>query len=339
MAKQLAVILAGAVAKGAFEAGVLEVLTEQLPADVKICRVVGASSGALNATLLASGVHAGKLREVTAALAKLWREEGGILNAFHLNLGDVVHLRGLSDQARLRALLQEHIQPIAGGQPIELKIVLAPLSGAAPSGGTSSSFGTTYEAVLSFSQRDFESQAALNAVFDAAVASAAFPVLFAPARAGTLGPCIDGGVVNNTPIKYAVEQSAVDTVVIIAPTVAEVAPGEFDPVTGGDLLGHVSDMLINERLHRDLKTASQVNDALTSLDALVSGGQLSIAQLVSVKQALGWSQSKQLRIIPIRPLAPLPGNSFSAFGSRPLRAQYVELGQARAHSVLDGMVW
>lgn len=336
--KKIAVILAGAVAKGAFEAGVLDVLAEKIPDDVEIVRVVGASSGSLNATMLASGIHTGKPHEATKALTELWQKEGGILNAFHFNLGDVVAGRGLSDQKHLRRLLEEHIQPTHGQHQVELKIILAPLAGNRGTSGMPS-VGSTYEAVLGFSQADFESKEGLDAVFDAAVASSAFPVLFAPSDPGSdLGPCIDGGVVNNTPIKYAIGGD-VNTVVMIAPTVAEVSPGQFKDAHGLDLLGHVSDMLINERLHRDLVTAHQVNEALSALDALVATGQLSSTQLDKVKEALDWSRHKLLEIVPIRPTEPLPGNSFSAFFRPGLRKQYIEAGRERATEVLGALGW
>jgi NTE family protein len=342
---KLAVILAGAVAKGAFEAGALEVLVERLPADTQIVSLVGASSGALNATVLASGIHAGKAREMTRTLSTLWQSEGGLGHIFHPSPANLIARRGISDQKRLRALLEEHVTPARTKQRLALKFILSPLSGRQLSGShhdATCGAGTTYEAALRFSNRDFETADGLRRVFDAAVASAAFPVLFAPADAdqgGQLGPCIDGGVVNNTPIKYAVEAGDVATVVIIAPTVAVVQPNEFDDVHGFDLVGHVSDMLINERLHRDLLSACETNRQLDALDALVTSGTLGADQLGAVKVALGIEKRRVLKLVNIRPSSPLPGNAFSGFLHRAQRNEYLAIGRQRAGEVLDGLGW
>jgi NTE family protein len=63
--KTIAIVLAGAVARGAFEAGVIRALAD---ADVKIVRIVAASAGALNGTVLASAVRERKVRAGAEAL-------------------------------------------------------------------------------------------------------------------------------------------------------------------------------------------------------------------------------------------------------------------------------
>src|SRR4051812_44751881 len=67
MAIETAVILAGAVAKGAFEAGALEVLAPHAEA-LRITRLVGASAGSLNASVFAVGLRARAEREVAKKL-------------------------------------------------------------------------------------------------------------------------------------------------------------------------------------------------------------------------------------------------------------------------------
>ena len=54
-----ALILAGAVAKAAFQAGALEIIAA---AALPIARVCGTSAGALNAAVYAAGIHAGAPR-------------------------------------------------------------------------------------------------------------------------------------------------------------------------------------------------------------------------------------------------------------------------------------
>src|SRR5579871_3038739 len=65
----VALVLAGGVAKGAFEAGALEVITRS---KVQIRRIVAASSGALNAAVLGAAVRAGQASAGAERLSSLW---------------------------------------------------------------------------------------------------------------------------------------------------------------------------------------------------------------------------------------------------------------------------
>jgi hypothetical protein len=50
----------------------------------------------------------------------------------------------------------------------------------------------------------------------------------------------------------------------VSPTAQVVVPGLMADLRGVNLLGHIADMLINERPYRALREAADVNDALTS---------------------------------------------------------------------------
>jgi NTE family protein len=325
---KIAVILAGAVAKGAFEAAALDVLARR---NVQVIRIVGASSGSLNATLLASGVCAGRAPEAASKLVQLWEDEATLTHVFDVNARDLLQLRGFSDQDKLLRLLSSNIKPCAAPRAVGLRLVVAALNGAA--GTIGSAAATTYERVFKFDERDFENDESLARVFRAAAASASFPGAFAPFDPGDgAGPCVDGGTVNNTPIKYALEGDGIDAVVVIAPTV-QVAQAVPD-LRGPNLGGHLADMLINERLYRDLHEAEDVNRGLRNLAEL----GLPQATLEQVKAAIGWTNRKPLDIVTIRPLKPLPGNAFSGFASQALRKQYIALGKERAIAAL-GTRW
>jgi NTE family protein len=330
LGSRVAVILAGAVAKGAFEAGALKVLAERLSATGgRIVRIVASSSGALNATLLAAAVHDGNVPEATADLRRLWVSEGGLFHAFHLNWGDFFALKGVSDQRNILRLLSSHVKPRASGEEIDLRIIVASLRGVA--GNIGGDAATTYETVLRFTRSHFESQEGLDEVFRAAAASSSLPGAFAPFDLGPhVGPCIDGGAANNTPVKHALENADVDSVILIGATVENAQPGAFDGLSGSSLAGHVVDILINERLYRDLRQAERVNEGLRNLDAL----GLAPETLARVKTAIGWSLRRSISIVRVRPLAPLPGDSFAGFVSTSLREQYVALGEQRAREVL-----
>jgi predicted acylesterase/phospholipase RssA len=330
LGRRVAVILAGAVAKGAFEAGALKVLAEKLAAsDGRIVRIVAASSGALNGTLLAAGAHGGDLPKAAADLATLWITEGGLGHALNLNWRDMFALRGVSDQRNLLRLLSSRLRPRSSGEEIELRIIVASLGGVV--GKIGGDDATTYEAVLRFTKSHFETQQGLDEIFRAASASSSFPAVFAPFDPGrSVGPCIDGGAVNNTPVKHALENSAVDSVVVIGATVENAPPGSFDGLSGASLAGHAVDVLINERLYGDLREAESVNTSLQRLHEL----DLPPETLERVKAAIGWSLRRPVSIVRVRPLAPLPGNSFSGFVSASLRERYVALGEQRAREVL-----
>jgi NTE family protein len=330
LGERVSVILAGAVAKGAFEAGALKVLAKKLSAEGgRIARIVAASSGALNATVLAGGVHEGDTLAATSKLAELWVNEGDLFHAFHLSLTNLLGLKGLSDASNLIKLLSSHVQPKATGEKIDLRIIVATLQGS--DGRIGHDVATTFERVFRFDERHFESQEGVAEVIAAAAASASFPGAFAPfAPTDRSGPCVDGGAVNNTPIKHALEGGTIDSVVLIAPTVEKAPAGSFGNMSGANLVAHVADVLVNERLYRDLHDAEDINEALRSLDAL----GLPADTLDRVLGAIGWRGRRAVPIVRIRPQEPLPGNSFTGFVEAALRKKYVEEGERRALDVL-----
>ncbi len=67
-----ALILAGAVAKGAFEAGAIETIVQ---AEIPISRIVATSSGALNGFLLAYGLRKNKPKLASQIISEIWREQ------------------------------------------------------------------------------------------------------------------------------------------------------------------------------------------------------------------------------------------------------------------------
>lgn len=96
-----AILLSGAVAKGAFGAGALRVLVRAPGLDVR--RIVAASSGALNAAYLAGALAAGTERTSLDGLANLWLDHGTFGDAFDVSPRGIVSLEGLSSNAKLLA--------------------------------------------------------------------------------------------------------------------------------------------------------------------------------------------------------------------------------------------
>jgi NTE family protein len=335
---RVAVVLAGAVAKGAFEAGVLQALART---NVNIVRIVAASSGALNGTMLASAVRTRTIARGVELLGELWSQKAGWTDVFHANFRDITARRAVSDSKQVLQLLHDRIPPVdrPDVEDINLRLLVAPLDGVAGTIGDHAA--TTFESVRDFDGADFATAAKLERVFAAATASSAFPFLFEPVELDDIGPCVDGGAVNNTPVKWALEGTlgaSLDAIVVVS-TMVELRTAPPAELHGLAYAGHLATMLIGERLYRDLHEAEQVNTQLASLLALVDSGVIDEAQLASVLAALDWSGRRPVKVVQIRPQAELPGSSFSGFVEPALRREYVAAGLARGLDVLQRAGW
>jgi NTE family protein len=336
--RAIAVVLTGAATKGAFEAGVLDVLAERrLP----VTRIVAASSGALNGVAYAAGVRACRERSAARELVALWETRGGFCDVVRPSLRTILARRGFSDGRKLLGLMRENIRPSGGVStaPIELHIVTAPLHGI--EGSTLGEPATTYAHVVSFGGEWFDEREPLDRVMTTAAASAAFPVLYAPVDLPGLGPCVDGGLVANTPIGYAYgddDGHTIDGILVVSPTPA-FAEAPRGLLRGGRLVAHILDMVFSEWLYQDLRGSRIGNDRLRGLETLAKRKGWPEAELDEVREALGWDRRHVLPIVAIRPSMPLPGSLFGGFRSRAMREEYIAVGRARAAEVLDGLSW
>jgi len=324
-----ALILAGAVAKGAFEAGVLAVIEERR---IEVSAIVSTSAGSLNGALYATGVRFNRTGLATETLLSLWREHAGWSDIVQPTLRGVLERTGVSSTAALQKLLFEGMQRVSGGPPsgapraVRLQLVTTNLNGAIRTEDGIES--TTFEHVLDFADADFDSADGRQRIAHGALASAAFPVLFVPVALDGVGPCVDGGAVNNTPISWALD-SGVDRVIVVTGNPLRV-PKE-PHLAGAELLGKEVDIGINERLFRDLFQARKVNKKLDELLVAFDALSLEPRHRAGVLDVLGW---KHLDLVEIRPREPLPGNAFSALSNAALRAQYIDTGRAAAELAL-----
>ncbi len=336
--RAVAVILAGAVTKGAFEAGVLQVLAAR---QIAVGRIVAASSGALNAVAYAAGVRARREQAAADELVTLWKERGGWRDVLHFNLCDALALRGLSDQKKLYALLRENVWPSsrADPAPIELHLVTAPLRGC--DGGAAEDPAITYTRVMRFDGACFDTQETLNRVLTVATASAALPLLYTPVELPGLGPCVDGGIVANTPLRYAYgddDGASIDAIMVVAATPSFLGR-KLPSYRGVGLLAHVVDMLFSEWLYQDLRRSRAVSGGLSRVAELATRWGWTAAEVEEIHAAFGWEKRRSLPILSIRPVEQLPGTLFSGFTDASMRRRYVAEGVARATNVLDRLGW
>ncbi len=328
-ASPFALILPGAVARGAYEAGVIEVLAEE---DIHVDRIVATSSGALNGLALASGIRAGRKQEAARKLTASWVANGSWQSSLSFNPWSLLTGRGLSDQQGLLTLMRDMVKPCTAKEkfPIELWVILTPLDGVVNHIG--SQIATSYESVLKFKDEDFDSQASLDRIFAVVSAACSFPGLFKPVDIEGLGPCVDGGAVNNAPIGYALAESGIKRILIPVPFPSLMKPGAWRKGLG--LLNHLIEILINERLYRDLKRTNSVNERVEKLDALVKTGRLTETQVEAVSEALGM---RKVELTQIRPSQVLKQSPFAGFFSASERRLLIEEGRTAAREALKAL--
>lgn len=326
-----AVVLSGGVARGAFDAGVLSVLLKRV-INLDIKQIVSSSSGSLNAAYLASSIRNNALGDVGERLESLWINEATIRNAFDFNLRGLMNFMGLSDNDSLTNFLRKVIKPAktANPKPINVSMIVTNLVGEVVGDDT------TFEHVVRFNGSDFDSKESLEDVFAAVTASGAFPGVYMPVNltiSGAKTPCVDGGVCNNSPIKYAIEDKTVSRVFVVAPYPKNfrIAPTDMK---GVKLFSQMADILINERLYRDLYEAYRVNDTLASLDNWRVAGMMTQIAYDAAIDAFGYVGKRKIDIVIIRPEIPLPGGAFDGLSNIDIRRQYVKAGQEAAKRAL-----
>ncbi|AKU97725.1 Patatin [Labilithrix luteola] len=323
-----ALVLAGAVAKGAFEAGVTRALARN---GIGFDRFVGASAGALNATLLAAGAALGRFDDATELLETLWRDQASILNFARPTLAP---LQGLSTTEGVEAIVLRALRTLfARGRPsqlesIKLTIVTTDLRGAPYAGEL------THEDDHHFFAEDFADELRWPVIARVAAASSAFPGLFVPPTLPDGGQRVDGGAVNNAPISYVIDKNADRNRIVVVSAEPNARP-EGGTLRGTRLLTRLVDILVNERIGRDLVVAKEHNATLELLEDAMERAALSEAQRIVVRNALGW---RHLDILTVRPAHDLEGGAFGGLFWKPFRVRQIEEGKRAAHLALSGAI-
>ena len=281
-----AIVLAGAGARGAYEAGVLSVLVPRLleePGQRVV--LIGTSAGAINTAILSAFAEVDKAVD---AMTELWTtvDVSDVISPiletvpqtaarfaaelFHLP----GHLTSLLDSRPLGSTMEQRLdwdqldRNLRGSGWVHTAGIVA----------TSCARGRGVVFVqgqdLVVPAQDFEVDYAKTILRPAHVmASAAIPVAFRPVHVDAppkhRGWYIDGGVKLNAPIKPAITLGA-DRVVVIAttpdpagPHAKPVAPGEPDVLDASAVVMH---SLLEDRMADDIRALRRVN-------ALLSGGR------------------------------------------------------------------
>lgn len=304
-----ALVVAGAAGVGPFAAGALSALAAH-QRQYQVTAVVGASSGALNGALYAAGLRAGRAGEAAALAEDLWRDRARMPQI-------------LSDDYR-RSIVREALERF-GDLPrvaeVRLRLLVTSMRGELRE--AEGHRYTSFEDEFVFTARDLESGEGMRFIAEAAVASAALPVIFKPQMVQERGPYWDGGLVNNTPIGKAIDDDpGIEHIVIITPDPALVPPREH---FGRFSLGRLKQIAIDERLARDILTARRFNKDLRQLAALG-------VDMDRVRAGMSW---RLLDFLEIRPEDSLPAGFLGGFFSRKRREDYLAAGRAAAQRVLD----
>jgi len=328
-----AMVLAGAVARGAFAVGAVSVVAE---AGIRVRRIAATSSGALTAAIVGAGIASGRFARAVDVASNLWEKHGAWSDIAHVSLGALLHGEGVLDTSKLAGLVKEGIAEVLRGanggeaqapasEHVKVTLVATDLGGSAGGAGRL----PTYERAIPFTSADFLDSRRWADIATAAAASATFPGLFAPTMIGD-APCIDGGAVNNGPISYLLDDPTVQRVFIVTshPSTPVALP---EPLGGMELVGQMADVVISERLSRDLDRAMKTNLLLERVKAAMAEAGLSESGSSSVLRALGW---RELDLRLICPETALAGTSFTAFSDATLRTEYVAAGMRAARRVL-----
>jgi NTE family protein len=359
----VALVLSGAGARGAYEAGALSVLLPLMKGADRPAIILGTSVGALNTAMLASSLaQVDDVDRAARALVENWRRitprsvflppRAGAWHFVFRRRGTVA---GLLDTKPLWATLREFLGPGAEFAPGVTPGVLRAL-------GVVASSCASARAVV-FVQTDLPppppgpgvEYAATALTIDHLLASSAFPVAFAPwmvSHGPAPGWYMDGGVHLNTPLKPAIDLGA-DRVLVIGATPMGI--GVTTSAAAPDLMdatGQLLQAMLVDTLRADLASLQRVNDlcgssptggahrlvrcfALSPPDDALSQvaadvwppGLLRLVRSLGGYRALGQITAQRQR----------PGQflSYLCF-DRDFIAQAIELGQADARRALGG---
>ena len=339
---RVALVLSGGGARGAYEAGVLAYLFEeiypQLPPGFEFDIVSGTSVGAIHAAFVAASAGQPPA-ERARALTETWTGMS-VHEVLHLTPGDLLGvpmralglrprvdagtrevIGGLVDVAPLERLVEERIpwaglrDNLAAGRPSQLCVACTEIH---------TGRVTVFVDGAEFDARPWDGDRyaqAIHTEIDArhVRASAAIPFLF-PAVKIDAGYYVDGGLRVNTPLSPAL-RLGVDRVLVVGLKVAPSAEpvsveAESAIAQPAFVVGKMLNVLVLDQLEHELQRMETVN---TILDAAASA--LGPDCLGAIREAIGSERGQEYRRIEsvvVRPSADIGAMAAAAHHGSPL---------------------
>ena len=336
MKRNTSLVLSGAGAKGSYHAGVLR---EVAGFDVRVVRIAGTSAGALNGAVYAAGVACGRPRLAAEVLREMWLGGGAWHKTLSFSLGALLRQEGLSTTVKLQALLEEALEkvwtsplPVETDPDLDVKFrcVCTDLGGVRMREEGDSL--VTHEREFSFSGAVFGHASGRRCVARVATASAAFPGIFAPVIVdGRV--LVDGGVCDNAPLSYAIDDEAVEGVIVVRSGADKRTP-KRRLTRGPAIFSEVFDLLVNERISRDLEALNEMNRRVAAFGKGLD--EIHLADRGGVCEAFPY---RHIGVIDVKPSAELPGGTFSGLWSRKLREEYYDVGRKTAAVAIQKQMW
>jgi hypothetical protein len=187
-------------------------------------------------------------------------------------------------------------------------------------------------------------------LIDVIMASSSFPMAFSPMRLsipGTSKPglFIDGGMADNAPIGKVIGLDPdVDTILVVMATTI-VPPLEEEPQNVFQVFNRMSEMLAGKFIINNYHQVMKVNRRIHALSQVLQkdeDGQYMdsefnelMAVAAGFKNLADFKRRRVVRIVPLFPSTPLKGDLFAGFLDKKLRREYVDLGYANAHELIE----
>ncbi len=319
-----ALVLSGGGAKGAYQVGVIKELCRQ---GIKIDLVTGSSIGAFNGALMAEFINSGlDFKETACKLEKVWQEVTHILSlnwsGFVGNLFNPLLIPSIFTNREVKKILAKYIskeRKFFDYTDCQLSV-------------TGTNLNTRDLHIF-----DFNSDVTVN---NAVLASMAYPVAY-PSMKIDNNYYIDGGFLDNTPLKEAILWGARKIYVVFL-TPLSIIKGEEEGKDKDEsfysavkVIDSVIDIAGLNLMYGDLKQARKINKLIRIINRYEK--KLPPDFVDELRELYGLKPEGEKRIVYINRIAPeksLNPPGTMGFGKRKILQELIKKGQKRARKCL-----
>lgn len=365
---QLALVLSGGGARGAYQAGVLRGLARRLP-DLRFSIITGVSAGAINATFIAA--HPGTPVEAAGELCDLWtglqvenifRVDSGSLARYFTHWAARLASGSVADAADVGALVDtrplyetiRHASATVDGEYIGIERNLE--QGRLKACALTALNYTTGQTVTWVQGHNVPSwhqprhRSILSRIcVDHVMASSSLPLFFPAVRLGDTWYG-DGGIRLSTPLVPALRLGA-DRILAISPHYEPGFSEAEKPKSRGypppaQILGHLVDAVFLDVLDEDVRRLQSLNSFLAKLPPEEHGGLRNVdTRIIRPSQSLGELAAKYEPRLPggfrhvVRSLGTRETNTSAFLSMVMFQPDYlqrlVEIGEADAEARVE----